>query len=435
MVSEHNKAAPDPGPPAGSAVKRTAGRAGWPNYRSPHRRRADAEAHADAAPPPAVVAHTLVPEAAVTTAQSQAELGALVDELRSAQCFGYDTEFIGEDSFYSRFCVIQVATREKITLIDVLAPGLDLMPFWELIADPAVEVIVHAGLQDLEPVQRLTGRPPASVFDTQIAAAFIGQPYPVSLSNLCLNLLGADLGKSSKFSQWDRRPLTETQKFYAANDVRYLLWLREEVGDRLATLGHSEKAAAEFVPFADPATYRADPLKMKLKAKGGGKLSRKEQALANALLRWRAREAEARDLPMRTLMDDQVLVDLAKHPVESVADVKAFKGMPWPVKRDYAEALVALTAEALSGPLPRRPRGYKPLSETAQARLDEAWRAAVACCEAASISPSMTLTKREMTALVRAEAAGKPAPDSRMTQGWRKELLAPVLGGLLGPTE
>ncbi|MEM7626293.1 MAG: HRDC domain-containing protein [Planctomycetota bacterium] len=400
---------------------------GWPNYRSPHRRRADAEAHADQAPPPPVIDHDLVPDGAIATVETQTGMLALIDELRDAGRFGYDTEFIGEETFYSRFCVIQVSTPGKITLVDCLAEGIDLLPFWELLADPAVEVIVHAGLQDLEPVQRLTGKPPAKVFDTQIAAAFVGQPYPVSLTNLCLNLLEADLGKSSKFSQWDRRPLTETQKAYAANDVRYLLLLRQRVGEKLDELGHTDKAWAECEVFADPAAYRVKPLEMKLKAKGSGTLRRKEQAVANALLLWRAKEAEARDLPMRTLLEDHLLVDLARHPVADAAEVRSRKGMPWPVKEAYADKLVELTAEALAGPLPKRRKSFKPLSDAALARLDALWAAAKAHCEAASIAPSIVFTKRELTGWVRAQDKGKEPPASRMSEGWRSELLGPVL--------
>ena len=401
---------------------------GWPNYRSPHRRRADAEAHAEKAPPPPVVEHELVPAGPPEVVETQDGLLGLIETLRAAERFGYDTEFIGEETFYSRFCVIQVSTPEKITLIDCLADGIDLLPFWELLAEPAVEVIVHAGLQDLEPVQRLTGKPPANVFDTQIAAAFIGQKYPVSLTNLCLDLLDADLGKSSKFSQWDRRPLSANQKMYAANDVRYLLLLRQRVGERLEALGHTDKAAAECEVFRDPAAYRVEPLEMKLKAKGGGTLKRKEQAVVNALLLWRAEEAERRDLPMRTLLEDQILVDLAKNPPTDAAQIKSWKGMPWPVKEAYAQTLVDLPAEALAGPLPKRRKRYKPLSDAAEARLAEVWDAAQAACEAVSIAPSIVFTKRELTAFVRAEERGKAPPPSRVTSGWREELLRSVLG-------
>ncbi|MBB6429789.1 ribonuclease D [Algisphaera agarilytica] len=405
---------------------------GWPNYRSPHRQRADAEAHAEQAAPPPVVEHDLVPDGELGVVETQDALLKLIDELRDAGRFGYDTEFIGEETFYSRFCVVQVSTPEKITLIDALAPGIDLLPFWELLAEPAVEKIVHAGLQDMEPVQRLTGKPPANVFDTQIAAAFAGQPYPMSQAKLCLAVAEADLGKSSKFSQWDRRPLTPHQKQYAANDVRYLHLVRHRIGKRLDEMGHADKARTECQQFSDPSIYRVEPLEMKLKAKGGGTLNRKEQAIVNALLLWRAEVAEERNLPMRMLLEDQILVDLAKTPVTSASEVASFKGMPWPVKEAYAQTLVDLTAAALAGPLPKRKRGYKPLSDTAQARLDELWEAAQAHCDALSIAPSMVFTKRELTALVRAEEKGKAPPTGlRIGTGWRREVLEPVLGALL----
>jgi ribonuclease D len=416
---------------AGSG-KQAKSKANWPNYRSPHRRRADAEAHAEAAPPPPVMDHALVPDGPVPIVDTPAGLLDLIAELRDAGRFGYDTEFIGEETFYSRFCVVQVATERGITLIDALAEGVDLRPFWELLADASVEVIVHAGLQDLEPVQRITGRPPSRVFDTQIAAAFVGQPYPVSLTNLCGNLLDADLGKSSKFSQWDRRPLTARQKVYAANDVRYLLLLRDRIGQRLDELGHTEMVWAECGVFADPSAYRVDPLNMKLKAKGSGSLNRKQQAVVNALLLWRAEAAEARNLPMRTLLEDAVLVELARQPVGSVGEVRSFKGMPWPVKEHYAQDLVEVTAAALAGPLPKRKRGYKPLSDAAQARLEQVWAEVQTHCEANHIAHAIAISKRELTTLVRAHDKGKPAPRTRLHEGWRRDLLGPVLGELLG---
>ena len=282
-------------------------------------------------------------------------------------------------------------------------------------------------------MQRLTGKPPANVFDTQIAAAFVGHAYPMSLTKLCGAEAGADLGKSSKFSQWDRRPLSENQKRYAANDVRYLHLVRHSIGQRLDELGHAGKVRAECEQFSDPSIYRVEPLEMKLKAKGGGTLNRKEQAVVNALLLWRAEVAEERDLPMRTLLEDQVLVDLAKTPVTEASEVASFKGMPWPVKEAYAQALVDVTAAALAGPLPKRKRGYKPLSDAAQARLDELWEKAQTHCTSLSIAPPMVFTKRELTALVRAEEKGKAPPTGlRIGSGWRREVLEPVLGGLLG---
>ena len=380
-----------------------------------------------------MIDHPLVvagPPEMVDTPEALAEL---VERLRGEERFGFDTEFIGEESFYLRFCVVQVATRDGLTLIDALAPGIDLLPFWELVADPSIEKIVHAGLQDLEPVARLTGRPPAAVYDTQIAAAFMGKMYPISLKNLCLEELEADLGTSGKFSQWDRRPLTPLQQGYAANDVRYLLLLRERVGEALEQRGHTEKAAVECTQFAEPDTYRIDPLTMKLKVKGRTGVKRSEQAVVNALLLWRAEAARERDLPMRVLLDDQTLVGLSQRPVETVEDVQNFKGMPWPVKEAYAQDLVDVTTAALAGPMPPRAPRFKPLTEEGSALLAKVWTAAQEACDAAEIAATLTMNKREITELVRARDRDQPAPVNRLAAGWRRALLEPVLGDLLPP--
>ena len=434
----------------------TAGK-NWPQVRGgrgKHRRAADAEAHGGSAEVPRVIEHPLVPGGGdgadeVEMVDSPEQLGALVAELREAGRFAFDTEFIGEDSYYARFCLVQVATPRRIWLIDPLAealaeagggePGGGLRPFWELLAEPAdggegPEVIVHAGLQDLEPVARLIGRPVGRVFDTQIAAAFVGMAYPMSLTRLCEAMLGADLGGSSKFSQWDRRPLTARQRVYAANDVRYLLWLRDEVGRGLEARGHCDKVWAECDVFKDPSAYRVDPRKMKLKAKGAGSLRRREQAVAEALLVWRAGEAQARDLPMRTVLDDVTLVELARHPVADEAEVRKFKGVPWPVKEQCAAALVEVTRAALTGPMPKR-RRYKPLSEEAEAKLLELNDAVRDACEAADIAPSIAYSRRDLTTLVRSwekrQRGGSGREVSRLSEGWRGRVLGETIRRVL----
>src|SRR5262249_48948952 len=152
------------------------------------------------------------------------------------------SEFIGELTYVPKLCVIQVATTERVELIDPLA-DIDLTPFWELIADETVEKVVHAGLQDIEPVVRILNRPAANVFDTQIAAGLAGMTYPLSLSKLVYELVGYKLGKGLTFSHWDQRPLSASQLRYAADDVRYLPAARAELARRLERLHHVAYAA------------------------------------------------------------------------------------------------------------------------------------------------------------------------------------------------
>jgi ribonuclease D len=133
---------------------------------------------------------------------------------------------------------------------------VDLTPFWELLCDPAVEKIVHAGDQDVEPVVRHLNRSPANFFDTQIAAGFCALPYPVSLSKLVMELTGAKLGKGLTFTHWDQRPLSPMQLRYAADDVRYLPAVRAELGRRLEKSHHAGWAKEECEALCDASQYR-----------------------------------------------------------------------------------------------------------------------------------------------------------------------------------
>src|ERR1043165_9209726 len=206
----------------------------WPTYRSRHRQRSHDQAHAeqpvesnDGAASAAAFSHSLVASGPVDIVADSDDLNALIEDLRCAKSFGYDSEFIGEHSYFPELCLIQVATAGptgRVALIDPMA-GLDLTLFWALLADPNVEKLVHAGQPDLEPVVRHLNQPPRDVFDVQIVAAFAGLPYPMALSKLLKELTGTELlgsSRSVKFSQWNKRPLSPAQLQYAADDVRYL---------------------------------------------------------------------------------------------------------------------------------------------------------------------------------------------------------------------
>jgi ribonuclease D len=153
--------------------------------RSQHSSRQHEAAHAEdtATPPPPlhVPDRPLIPRNEADLVTTQAELLELLDRLRAAGSFAYDSEFIGELTYVPKLCLVQVATAERVSLIDPLE-GLDLKPFWELVADPSVEKITHAGQQDVEPVVRHLGTEAKNVFDTQIACGFIGMAYPVALA-------------------------------------------------------------------------------------------------------------------------------------------------------------------------------------------------------------------------------------------------------------
>ncbi len=395
-------------------------------YRSRHRMRSHDEAHAEGAlrPPPPPLDHPMVPKDQSPLIDNDADLLGLVESLRSAGSFAYDTEFIGEHSYHPQLCVIQVATRERVTLVDAMA-DLNLKPFWELLAESAVKKIVHAGLHDLEPVVRHLHRGPANIVDTQIAAGFIGLRFPMGTSKLIAELTGADLGGGAKFSQWDHRPLSPIQLQYAANDVRYLPLLEHVIVERLTSNGNFAWAMEECQTLSDPALYRFDAQSQRLRVRGSEHLDRARRTVLRALLIWREDAARQEDVPPRSLLRDDVVLALASAPATSIADLDLVRGLPRPIEERYGQHIVDLTKRALEAPQADVEPGYRRRADrhAYKKRIDAMWHAIQARCAQKSIDPSLAASRKEVGEIVQARAEGKPPPPGRLLRGWRRELL------------
>src|SRR5437773_253357 len=170
-----------------------------------------------------------LPEQIVTRPEDVADCCSY---LASCPEFGFDTEFVGEDTYYPRLCLIQVATPERLILIDPVTAG-PLDAFWKLIVDPAHRVIVHAGREEVRLCRLWTGSTPGNLFDLQIAAGLVGWTYPMGHASLVSQLLGVQLAKAETLTEWRDRPLTRQQIRYAFDDVRYLLPLWQRLAGRL----------------------------------------------------------------------------------------------------------------------------------------------------------------------------------------------------------
>src|SRR5437660_4371134 len=173
---------------------------------------------------------------------SPAALTDCCDHLSRCSAFGFDTEFIGEDTFHPRLCLVQVATAERLFVIDPLAVG-PLEGFWELVADPARVVVVHAGREEIRMCRHGCGRPPGNLFDLQVAAGLVGLGYPMGHAALVYQLLKVQLSKAETLTDWARRPLTGQQLEYAYDDVRHLLPLWRQLTRQLDKLGRADWAA------------------------------------------------------------------------------------------------------------------------------------------------------------------------------------------------
>jgi len=358
---------------------------------------------------------------------TQEGLSNLLTRLRAAGSFAYDSEFIGELTYLPKLCLIQVATTAEVTLIDPIAK-LDLKPFWELVADPTVEKITHAGQQDLEPVMRHLDRPGQNVFDTQISSGFVGMSYPVSLSKLVREIVGARLGKGLTFTHWDQRPLSAQQLKYAANDVRFLPAIRVELGQRLEKLGHTTWAAEECAAQCDVGLYRFDPETAYFKVRGSGSLQPQGLAVLKQLVLWRNSAAQQHDVPPRAFLKDEILIDMSREPIKAVEKLARVRGLPRPVEHSHGAEIVEATKRGLATPVDDMPQG-RTIEETPtdKHRADALWAVAQCLCIGRKIDPDLVASRQEIGRLYRQILAGEKPQDLRMLTGWRRQAVTNTL--------
>jgi len=405
----------------------------WKAYRSQHRQKAHIEAHnnghdtAVAPTAPELPHHPLVPDNTPELVQDQDQLAELIDELRQAGVVAYDTEFIGEQSYHPQLCLIQVATAHRVTLIDPLA-DLDLSMFWQLLCEPDMLTIVHAGLQDVEPIHRHSpeGMTPGTVFDTQIAAGFCGLDYPISLTRLVSHFLGGELDQGPKFSQWDNRPLSDVQRLYAANDVRYLLLLHDHLVDLLKEQGNHDAAMQELDRWKDAAIHSGPMPLDKLKARGVSALSRRRRTILTELTLWRDSAARRLDMPPRTVVADDVLVALACACPEKKKQLDDIKGLPRPLKVQFAGELIEVCQQGKQAPLiPAIPRSRKPSDE--QKKLVEAlWQRVNDIAKQHHIATALLCNRKDVSQYI-LNAKRRDELAQKLLTGWRGQLLEPVL--------
>lgn len=393
------------------------------DYRAKHRQRAHEEAHADDGP----VAETHIPDTVAAPRgkpdliTTDAQLAELLGQLRAAGSFAYDSEFIGESSYHPKLCLIQVATTDRIALIDPIAP-INLAPFWELLADASVEKLVHAGAQDVEPVYRCIGKPAANLLDTQIAAGFVGMAYPTSLAKLVGELTGIVLHKGLTFTHWDQRPLSAKQLRYAADDVRYLPAAAMELKKRLDVTGHMKWVKAECEELCEPTQYVFNPLTAVEKVRGAGSLDASRLNVLRELVVWRDAVARMVNVPARAYLRDDVLIELCRNLPKKVDQLARLKGLPRPVIAEEGETICALIARGLAASTEgvATLRGQEP-TPSQKFAADVLWTAAQAICHAQSIDPAVVTSRQEIGELHRALLSGSPLEEIHLMSGWRRE--------------
>lgn len=253
-----------------------------------------------------------------------ADLAAFCQEAAKRAYVTVDTEFLRERTYYSKLCLIQLAYQDDegadAVLVDPLADGLSLAPLYELFKDHGCVKVFHAARQDLEIFYVDAGVIPEPLFDTQVAAMVCGFGEQAGYETLVRKIARSDLDKSSRFTDWSRRPLTDAQAKYALADVTHLRDIYEYLSARLAQSGRSKWVAEEMAVLEDPATYQADPdnawKRVKTRTQSG-----KFLAIVRELARFRERHAQERNIPRNRVFKDDALVELASTKPRSEADL------------------------------------------------------------------------------------------------------------------
>ncbi len=338
---------------------------------------------------------------------------------QGADFVAVDTEFMRERTYWPILCLVQVAGPEEAAAIDALAPGIELAPLLELMADETTLKVFHAARQDVEIFFNLSGSVPAPLFDTQIAAMVCGFGDAASYETLVAKLARASLDKSSRFTDWAHRPLTERQVKYALADVIHLRTVYDKLQQLLASNGRAAWFAEEMAVLTDPATYRAEPNEAWRRFRLRGRVEPRFFGVLREVAAWREAAAQQRNLPRGRIVRDEAVLEIAAHlpnTIEALARTRSLgKGVAEgrlggelldAVRRGLAQSgeieLPPARAEA--------PPGLGPLVELFRVLLKH-------CCEEHRVAQKLVASADDLEAIAADDRAPVPA-----LSGWRREI-------------
>lgn len=285
---------------------------------------------------------------------NQETLEAFVERARASSVLAIDTEFLREKTYYARLCLLQLATDDEVAIVDPFAVN-DLHVLVPLLADRGIVKLFHAGGQDLEILYREVGMLPEPIFDTQVAAALLGHTQQIGYGALVHSVCGVNLKKVDSYTDWSRRPLSDSQLEYAADDVVYLPGIYREMCAMLDTRGRREWLAPDFAELSDPARYEADPRQRFRRLKRVSSLSRRQLSAAREVAAWREEEAARRDVPRKWVITDEQIVEACKREARSIDELFMVRGMREKLPTRDARTVAALLRKGLDAPQDRWP--------------------------------------------------------------------------------
>jgi len=342
------------------------------------------------------------------------ELDEVIDLLVTQPRYAIDTEFHRERTYFPRLALVQLAWPEGLVLVDPLA--VDPAPLTRLFASPALAV-AHAAQQDLDVLTHAVRAIPARLFDTQVAAGFVGYGTP-SLSSLLQGELGLTPAKGDRLTDWLRRPLTEAQRTYAAADVASLLELHDRLSAELASMSRLSWAEAACEELRTRPTGATDPEQAWVKLKDARSLRARSRAVAQAVAAWREREAAATDTPVRQVLPDLAILGISQRQPSTLDELAQARGVDERHRRGrIGREIVAAVAAGKAADPPPVPDAVDELdrSKRPAVTLVSAWVSQVA--RDSRIDTALLATRADLVAEIRGD------PDARLAHGWRAELV------------
>jgi ribonuclease D len=346
------------------------------------------------------------------------ELAAVCSRMAKHPFVTVDTEFLRETTYYPLLCVAQMASPEEAVVIDALATGIDLAPFFALMEDETVVKVFHAARQDIEIVWNMAKTIPHPIVDSQVAAMVLGYGDSISYDQLVQRITGDTLDKSNRFTDWTRRPLTDAQIAYAVSDVTHLRDVYLKLAADLERQNRSNWVEAEMDVLTSPETYRADPERAWERLKSRVRKP-KELAVLIEVAAWREREAQSRDVPRGRVIKDEVIGDIAVQAPTTIERLGHLRSLPKGFERSrWGEQIIDAVKRGLE-------RDQKTLP-----RLDRFRPAAngAAIVELLKVLLRMTAERHGVAAKVIATVddldriAADDKADVPAMKGWRREL-------------
>lgn len=364
----------------------------------------------------------------MSTPQPIDDAGALaevVDELRGESVLALDTEFHRERTYFPRVALVQLAWRDRVEVVDPVA--VDISPLAEIIGSSATTTVIHAASQDLEVLLRACGTVPSTLFDTQIAAGFLGMSNP-SLGSLVEREIGVRLPKGDRLTDWLQRPLSDAQLAYAASDVAHLVTIYERQVADLESRGRLAWAEAECAALRAKARVSRPPEEAWTRIKEARQLRGTTREVARAVAAWRERRAIEVDQPVRFVLADLAIVAIAQRAPQTADELRSIRGVDdRHAKGETARQILDAVAEGRSTPVVRREAA--PVAEISRelrpaVGLVSSWISQLA--RDVEVDTALLATRADLEAFLRGD------PDARLAEGWREALVGEPIRRLIG---